>query len=194
MEVSAELLTPATIDEHPCVGTPLMVPLIICLFTGVIGGAAYSAVVTVSLPAGLMLGGIYGLVFAFSCHRRAVSPGAGLIWGIGFALLLWLVVPAGLVPLIAQGISAIGRGDSLRAQFPQLAAYVLLFGMPLGMVLGIIFNWPNIETVIISTMLAFFFGYSLTMLPILRSGVSFAVTASRLSLSGNDVLRSCAMT
>ena len=137
MQVSAELLTPATIDEHPWVGTPLMVPLVICLFTGVIGGAAYSAVVTVSLPAGLMLGGIYGLVFAFSCHRRAVSPGAGLIWGIGFALLLWLVVPAGLVPLIAQGISAIGRGDSLRAQFPQLAAYVLLFGMPLGMVLGI---------------------------------------------------------
>jgi hypothetical protein len=65
------------------------------------------------------------------------SPGAGLIWGLGFALLLWLVVPAGVVHVIAEGTSAIGRVDSLRAQFPQLVAYVLLFGMPLGIVLGI---------------------------------------------------------
>jgi len=137
MGISSEILTPATIDKYLWVGSPLVVPIIICILTGVIGGAACSAVVTVSLPASLMLGGIYGLVFAVLCHRRAVSPGAGLIWGLGFALLLWLVVPAGVVPAIAEGVSAIGRVDSLRAQFSQLVAYVLLFGMPLGMVLGI---------------------------------------------------------
>jgi uncharacterized membrane protein YagU involved in acid resistance len=142
MEIPSEFLIPATIDKHPLMGTPQVVPIITCIFIGVIGGAACSAVVTVSLPASLMLGGIYGLVFAVLCHRRAVSPGAGLIWGLGFALLLWLVVPAGVVPVIAEGISAIGRVDSLRAQFPQLAAYVLLFGMPLGMVLGI---WGGLQ-------------------------------------------------
>ncbi len=142
MEISSEVLNPANIDKHPLVGTRLVVPLIICIFTGVIGGAACSAVVTIPLSASLMLGGIYGLVFAVLCHRGAVSPGAGLIWGLGFALLLWLVVLAGVVPAIAEGMSAIGRVDSLRAEFPQLVAYVLLFGMPLGMVLGI---WGGLQ-------------------------------------------------
>jgi len=136
MEISSETLIPASVDIHPLVGTPLMVPIIICIFTGVIGGAVCSAVVTVSFPASIMLGGIYGLLFAVLCHQRAVTPGAGLIWGLGFALLLWLVVPAGVVPALAEELSANGV-DSLRAKFPQLVAYVLLFGMPLGMVLGI---------------------------------------------------------
>src|SRR4029077_12660296 len=109
MGSSSEILTPATIDIQPLVETPLVVAIIICIFTGVVGGAACSVVVTLSLPAGLMLGGIFGLIFAVLCHRRAVSPGAGLIWGLGFALLLWLVVPAGVVHVIAKGTSAIGR-------------------------------------------------------------------------------------
>ena len=118
MGISSEILAPATIDIHPLMRTPLVVAIMICIFTGVIGGAACSAVVTVWLPASLVLGGIYGLVFAVLCRRRAVSPGAGLTWGLGFALLLWLVVPAGVVHVIAEGMSAIGRVDSLRAQFP----------------------------------------------------------------------------
>ena len=137
MGISYGILTPATIDIHALVETPLVVAIIICIFTGVIGGAACSVVVALSLPASLMLGGIFGLIFAVLCHRRAVSPGAGLIWGLGFALLLWLVVPVSVVHVITEGTSAIGRIDSLRAQFPQLVAYVLLFGMPLGIVLGI---------------------------------------------------------
>ncbi len=45
-------------------------------------------------------------------------------------------------------------------------------GEILGMTLGTIFNWPNIETIIVSVILAFFFGYSLTMMPLLKSGLS----------------------
>ncbi len=44
-------------------------------------------------------------------------------------------------------------------------------GEVLGMTLGTIFHWPNIETIIVSILLAFFFGYSLTLLPLLRSGM-----------------------
>ncbi len=42
-----------------------------------------------------------------------------------------------------------------------------------GMALGAYFSWPNIETVIVSIILAFFFGYSLTMIPLLKSHLSF---------------------
>lgn len=45
-------------------------------------------------------------------------------------------------------------------------------GEVLGMTLGTIYGWPNIETIIVSVFLAFVFGYSLTMLPLLRSGLS----------------------
>ena len=45
-------------------------------------------------------------------------------------------------------------------------------GEVLGMTLGNIFGWPNIETIIISIILAFLFGYSLTMIPLLRSSIS----------------------
>jgi hypothetical protein len=47
-------------------------------------------------------------------------------------------------------------------------------GEVLGMVLGTIFGWPNIETIIVSVTLAFFFGYSLTLIPLLRSSISLA--------------------
>jgi hypothetical protein len=51
-------------------------------------------------------------------------------------------------------------------------------GEVMGMVLGNIFGWPNIETIIVSVVLAFFFGYSLTLLPLLRSGMNFASSMS----------------
>jgi hypothetical protein len=41
-----------------------------------------------------------------------------------------------------------------------------------GMVLGTIFGWPNLETIIVSVILAFFFGYSLTIIPLLRSSIA----------------------
>jgi hypothetical protein len=47
-------------------------------------------------------------------------------------------------------------------------------GEVLGMVLGTAFGWPNGTTIAISIVLAFFFGYSLTSLPLLRSGLALA--------------------
>lgn len=47
-------------------------------------------------------------------------------------------------------------------------------GEVLGMVLGTIFVWPNIQTIIVSVFLAFVFGYSLTLLPLLRSGIALS--------------------
>jgi hypothetical protein len=42
------------------------------------------------------------------------------------------------------------------------------------MVIGTAFGWGNLATIVIAVVLAFFFGYSLTMLPLLRSGIALA--------------------
>ena len=50
-------------------------------------------------------------------------------------------------------------------------------GEVLGMVIGTALGWGNWPTVAISIVLAFAFGFSLTMLPLLRAGLAFAVAA-----------------
>jgi Domain of unknown function (DUF4396) len=45
-------------------------------------------------------------------------------------------------------------------------------GEILGMVIGTGLGWGNLSTIVLSVVLAFFFGYSLTMLPLLRSGLT----------------------
>jgi hypothetical protein len=43
------------------------------------------------------------------------------------------------------------------------------------MVIGTALGWSNLATIALAVVLAFFFGYSLTMLPLLRSGLTVAV-------------------
>src|SRR5882762_6831903 len=45
-------------------------------------------------------------------------------------------------------------------------------GEVLGMVIGTALGWSNAATVAVSVVLAFFFGYALTMLPLLRTGMA----------------------
>ena len=108
------------------------------LAVGCLGGAVIWAIGLASLVGGVALGGLYGLLFALLASRRAVSPGAGLLWGLGYALLLWLAGPAGLFPLLGGGASAMGMLDTARAHFSELVAYLLCFGLPLGVTLGIL--------------------------------------------------------
>jgi len=46
-------------------------------------------------------------------------------------------------------------------------------GEVLGLIIGTALGWGNWETIVLAVVLAFFFGYSLTMLPLLRSGIAF---------------------
>jgi hypothetical protein len=64
--------------------------LLLGLATGVLGGAIQSKILAAPITHGVLLGGTFGLVFSFSFSRRATTPGAGLIWGLGAALLLLL--------------------------------------------------------------------------------------------------------
>jgi hypothetical protein len=57
-------------------------------------------------------------------------------------------------------------------------------GEVLGMVIGTALGWGNAATIVLAVVLAFFFGYALTMLPLLRAGMAFA-TAVRLALASD---------
>jgi hypothetical protein len=46
-------------------------------------------------------------------------------------------------------------------------------GEVLGIVIGTALGWSNVATIGLAIVLAFFFGYGLTMLPLLRSGMAF---------------------
>jgi hypothetical protein len=46
-------------------------------------------------------------------------------------------------------------------------------GEVLGMIIGTALGWGNWETIALAVVLAFFFGYLLTMVPLLRSGLAF---------------------
>jgi hypothetical protein len=50
-------------------------------------------------------------------------------------------------------------------------------GEVLGVMIGTALGWGNLETIVLAIALAFVFGYSLTMLPLLRAGLAFAAAA-----------------
>jgi len=120
----------------------LLIAIALCVIVGTLGGAASMVLVQTSFETGVVLGGLYGLFFALLCSRRAHSPGAGLIWGLAYSFILWLAVPAGILPMTMEGMTSMGMLDTARAHFPELIAYVLCFGMPLGVTLG---TWGGLQ-------------------------------------------------
>ena len=69
-----------------------------------------------------------------------------------------------------------------------------VIGEVLGMVLGTAFAWSNGVTIGVSVLLAFLFGYGLTMMPLLRSGMAFksaagvALTSDTASIAVMEVV------
>jgi hypothetical protein len=59
-------------------------------------------------------------------------------------------------------------------------------GEVLGMVIGTSLRWSNAETIAISVALAFFFGYALTMRPLLGSGLALSA-AMKLAFAADTV-------
>src|ERR687894_1611562 len=49
-------------------------------------------------------------------------------------------------------------------------------GEVLGIVIGTALGWSTVATIALAIVLAFFFGYGLTMLPLLRSGMALGAT------------------
>lgn len=47
-------------------------------------------------------------------------------------------------------------------------------GEVLGMVIGTALGWGNFQTILLAVILAFFFGYAFTLVPLVRSGMAFS--------------------
>src|SRR3712207_9418234 len=68
-----------------------------------------------------------------------------------------------------------GNGASLNRVAFSATAHCLTgcaIGEVLGLVIGTALGWGNVATIALAVVLAFFFGYSLTMVPLLRSGLA----------------------
>ncbi|MFD5325067.1 DUF4396 domain-containing protein [Streptomyces sp. NPDC127092] len=59
-------------------------------------------------------------------------------------------------------------------------------GEVLGMVIGTAFGWGNLPTMVLAIILAFFFGYALTLRGILKAGVDFK-TAFKVALAADTL-------
>jgi hypothetical protein len=72
------------------------------------------------------------------------------------------------------------EGSSLNRLALSATAHCLTgcaIGEVLGMMIGTAFGWGNFATIVLAVVLAFLFGYSLTALPLLRSGLALATVA-----------------
>jgi hypothetical protein len=71
----------------------------------------------------------------------------------------------------------VAQGSSLNRLAFSATAHCLTgcaIGEVLGLAIGTVLGWGNVATIVLAIVLAFFFGYSLTMLPLLQSGLSLA--------------------
>ena len=89
--------------------------LLLGLSIGVLGGVIQSQVLSAPMSHGILLGAIFGVAFSLLFARRANTPGAGLIWGLGCALLLWFLMHTS-VPLPPGAC-----WTRLRPDFPSLS-------------------------------------------------------------------------
>jgi len=110
--------------------------IILGVGAGIVGGVLYKLATGGTVLAGILQGGIYGALFCLLAARRVTDPGSGLVWGLGYAFIIWLAVPAGVMPILTEHMPAMGMLDAERAHFPDLVAYVLCYGMLIGVALG----------------------------------------------------------
>jgi len=113
-----------------------MIQSLIGVVVGGLGGTASAALVGGTTAGGTVAGTLFGLLFVALAWRRAVTPGSGLLWGLGYSFLLWITFPAGIVPFVMGRAAAMGMMDTTRAHFPELVAYIVCFGAPLGLAIG----------------------------------------------------------
>ncbi len=81
------------------------------------------------------------------------------------------------------------HGTSLNRTAFSATAHCLTgcaIGEVLGMVIGTALGWGNFSTIALAVVLAFFFGYGLTMLPLIRSGMALA-TVLPLALASDTL-------
>ncbi|HEY9329080.1 MAG TPA: DUF4396 domain-containing protein [Streptomyces sp.] len=85
-----------------------------------------------------------------------------------------------------SGHSGGGASWSMAARATLHCLTGCAIGEILGMVIGTALGWGNVPTMALAIVLAFFFGYTLTLRSVLRSGVDFR-TAFRIALAADTL-------
>ena len=95
------------------------------------------------------------------------------------------------------GVISHGTTQSLNRLAFSATAHCLTgcaIGEVLGMIIGTALGWSDVQTIALAVALAFLFGYSLTSLPLLRSGmalgavVPIALTADTISITVMEIV------
>lgn len=107
-----------------------------CAATGLLGGLALIPAAHATVLTGPVLGALYGVWFALLFSKRASGAGSGLLWSLGYTLLLWLAVVTVIIQLVDAGVTSLDQLRTNRDNFPDLVGYMVCFGAPLGLVLG----------------------------------------------------------
>ena len=110
---------------------------LLALLTGALGGALQGKLLETSLPQNILLGALFGLAFGALFAKRATSPGAGLVWALASAFLLWFIAPDGIHLWLTGASRSADMLNDAQQQFPRLVGYLVCLGMPVGIVLGI---------------------------------------------------------
>ena len=131
---TSSILAPPMSQSLPIPKT--LPPVLLCTATGLVGGLAFMWAAHATMLTGPVLGILYGVLFAFLFSNRASGTGSGLLWGLGYALLLWLAVATVILQLVGAGVTSLDQLRTSRDNFPDLVGYILCFGAPLGLVLG----------------------------------------------------------
>lgn len=105
---------------------------------GIAGGFLSMPGAHTSFLSGPAAGALFGALFGFLFAGRAVNPGAGLIWGLGYSFLIWLVIQVGILPFFFGRMLSGGMLPTARSHFPELVGSIVCLGMPLGLALGIL--------------------------------------------------------
>ncbi|WP_458243285.1 DUF4396 domain-containing protein [Streptomyces sp. MAI_2237] len=88
-----------------------------------------------------------------------------------------------------EGHATHGHGPASWSMAAQATLHCLTgcaIGEVLGMVIGTALGWGNLPTMILAIVLAFFFGYSLTLRGVLKASVGFR-TAFRVALAADTL-------
>jgi hypothetical protein len=126
-------------QQHNLIAIPfLWSDCALAMFVGAICAALGHPQFATHVLASIVWGAIFGLFFFLAFAQKAHSPGAGLIWGLGFASLTWLLIPAGLIPLLSNMPRSSAMLIDARGRFSELVAYLVLLGMPVGLTFGIL--------------------------------------------------------
>jgi hypothetical protein len=126
----------------------ILPPVLLCAATGLVGGLLLMGAAHATTVTGPILGALYGVLFALLFSNRDSAAGSGLLWGLAYALLLWLAVATVILQLVDARVGSLDQVKTHRDNFPDLVGYLLCFGAPLGLVLGSL-RTPRTENVLV---------------------------------------------